>query len=228
MILSRGIWFNLGFRVIGAVSFLMLSIAGTALEALSASRIPILPEIGGPTTLPNPPSTMTIQYIAIGHGLQNYSCVAVNSVPIQIGASATLFDVTALAFSNQDELNIIPPIAVYLPLQEIYFSTLTSRIFPVLGYHYFTGDGTPFFDLNSVGRSFYGKRTDDLKAPAYANKGPADTGAVDWLQLQDKGGSIGIAEVYRVVTAGGAAPSTCTAKGTVTIPYAAEYCFYDS
>jgi hypothetical protein len=168
------------------------------------------------------------QYIAIGHGIQNYSCVAVNAVPVQIGALATLFDATALAFIDEDELNIIPPIAVYLPLPAIYFSTLTSRIFPVLGYHYFTADGTPFFDLSSVGRSFYGKKTGDLKAPANANTGPAGTGAVDWLQLQDKGGSIGIVEVYRVVTAGGAAPATCTTTGVVTIPYAAEYWFYDN
>jgi hypothetical protein len=154
--------------------------------------------------------------------------VAVNAVPVQIGALATLFDATALAFIDEDELNIIPPIAVYLPLPAIYFSTLTSRIFPVLGYHYFTADGTPFFDLSSVGRSFYGKKTGDLKAPANANTGPAGTGAVDWLQLQDKGGSIGIVEVYRVVTAGGAAPATCTTTGVVTIPYAAEYWFYDN
>lgn len=60
------------------------------------------------------------------------------------------------------------------------------------------------------------------------NRGPAGAGAVDWLQLQDKGGSIGIAEVYKVVTAGGAAPTICTTTGVVTVPYAAEYWFYDN
>jgi hypothetical protein len=49
--------------------------------------------------------------------------VAVNAVPVQIGALATLFDATAPAFIDEDELNMIPPIAVYLPLPAIYFST---------------------------------------------------------------------------------------------------------
>jgi hypothetical protein len=87
----------------------------------------------------------------------------------------------ALAFIDEDKLNIISLIAVYLLLLVIYFSTSTSRIFPVLRYHYFIANGTLFFDLSSVGRSFYGKKTGDLKAPANANTGPAGTGAVDWL-----------------------------------------------
>jgi hypothetical protein len=170
---------------------------------------------------------MTVKYIALGHGIQNYSCVAVNSAPVQLGALATLFDATAFAFADEEGFNTIPPIAVYIPLPAIYSSSLTARIFPVLGYHYFAADGTPAFSLSSVGRSFYGKKTGDLKAPTSANKGPANTGAVDWLQLQDKGGSIGITEVYRVVTAGGAAPVVCTTTGVVSVPYAAEYWFYD-
>jgi hypothetical protein len=63
------------------------------------------------------------------------------------------------------------------------------------------------------------QKTGDLRAPTSANKGPTGTGAVDWLQLQDKGGSRGITEVYRVVTAGGAAPAVYMATGIVSVPY---------
>jgi hypothetical protein len=65
----------------------------------------------------------------------------------------------------------------------------------VLGYHYFAADGTPISNLNSVGRSFYGKKSGDPKAPANANKVPTGTGAVDRLQLQDKDGSIGLPQL---------------------------------
>ena len=54
-----------------------------------------------------------------------------------------------------------------------------------------------------------------MKAPAEADSGPAETGAVDWLFLTDKGGtykSIGLSQVYRVVTSGGVGP-TCLGTG---------------
>jgi hypothetical protein len=159
--------------------------------------------------------------------IQNYTCAAVNSTPVQLGALATLFDATAFAFADEDDFNAMPPIAVYIPLPVIYSSPLTTELFPVLGYHYFSFDGTPVFNLTSVSRTFYGKTTYNLKAPASANKGPAGTGAVDWLQLQDKGGSNGVTEVYRLITAGGAAPVVCTTTGVVSVPYTAEYWFYD-
>jgi hypothetical protein len=48
MLLFRRFSFNLGFRIIGAVSFLMASsVSSTALEVLNLSRSPTLPGIGG-------------------------------------------------------------------------------------------------------------------------------------------------------------------------------------
>lgn len=77
------------------------------------------------------------------------------------------------------------------------------------------------------------KKVADIKAPADANKGMEGTGAVDWLYLNDKGGSVGVSEVYRIQTAGGMAPTTCQGQGTnglgvgvISVPYAAEYWFY--
>jgi hypothetical protein len=71
-------------------------------------------------------------------------------------------------------------------------------------------------------------KTGDIRAPETANKGPAGTGAVDWLQLTTKAGydSVGLSLAYRVVTAGGES-SACTAAGTMNIQYAIEYWFYD-
>lgn len=99
---------------------------------------------------------------------------------------------------------------------------------PILGHHFFNSASTPTFDLSSVGKILFGAKTGDIKAPATANKGPAGTGAVDWLSLDRnaKYTSVGLELVYRVVTAGGGTPA-CTATGEVEIQYAAEYWFYE-
>lgn len=76
---------------------------------------------------------------------------------------------------------------------------------------------------------FYAKKTGGTDAPLDANKGPAGTGAVAWLQMKPKvpyvSETVGIGEVYRVETAGGVAPA-CTEAGTLTVQYAAEYWFF--
>jgi Protein of unknown function (DUF3455) len=139
-----------------------------------------------------------------------------------------LFDATGLAYSDESALNAIPPLAVYVPFcpsQPCLPSPFGDVL--VLGHHFFDSAGTPVFDLQSVNKTLYGKKTADIKAPATANKGPAGTGAVDWLQLTAKTGyeSVGLSLAYRVVTAGGE-PSNCTFAGVMTVQYAAEYWFY--
>jgi hypothetical protein len=98
-----------------------------------------------------------------------------------------------------------------------------------LGHHFFDSAGTPTFDLASVNKILYGKKNGDVLAPADASKGPAGTGAVDWLSLIAKPGytSVGLGQVYRVETAGGAAPAVCPSAGVISVQYSAEYWFYD-
>ena len=177
-----------------------------------------------------PATDLTLQYVAVGRGTQNYTCATSNSHPVQLGAVATLFDATLLAYEDESALNSIPSIAVYIPLLS------SNLVLPppfndliVLGHHFFDDAGTPTFNLSSVDKILYGMKTADIKAPATANKGPAGTGAVDWLQLTSKPGyvSVGLSLVYRVVTAGGAAPINCTTEGVLTVQYAAEYWFYN-
>jgi len=173
-----------------------------------------------------PSTNLTLQYVAIGRGTQNYTCASSSSLPVPQGAVATLFDLNWLAYHNEPLLNTIPPVAVYLPLQPYGFG-LTFPV-AVLGQHFFDSTGTPTFDLYSVNKALYGSKTGDIKAPAAANKGPAGTGAVDWLQLTANAGyeSNGLSLAYRVVTAGGQ-PFNCTVAGAITVQYAAEYWFYD-
>lgn len=144
---------------------------------------------------------------------------------MQQGAIATLFDATWLAYIDESALNSIPPSVVYLSSSEL--NLLPFGIF-ALGHHFFDSTGAPVFNLSSVDKILYGAKIADIKAPVTANKGPAGTGAADWLELIAKEGynSKGLSLVYRVVTAGGE-PLNCTVGGTMTVDYAAEYWFYD-
>ncbi|KAI1211471.1 uncharacterized protein F4807DRAFT_390312 [Annulohypoxylon truncatum] len=98
-----------------------------------------------------------------------------------------------------------------------------------MGHHFFDDEGTPTIDLSGAGDGEYfkGKKDANVSAPSDADAGvdPA-TGAVDWLRLSDKGTSVGISLVYRVLTAGGD-PDVCTEAGqAMSVPYSAQYWVY--
>jgi len=214
---------------LGLITLFQLSSAAAipAAAEICKSATPTLPVNRGATELPAPASNLTLSKVALGRGIQNYTCATSTAVPVQLGAVATLFDATAFVYANEAIFNTIPPIAVDMPLLLTGFEIPLAGDFPVLGHHYFDSAGTPVFNLSSVDEILFGKKTADIKAPKDASVGPDGTGAVDWLQLQDKGGSIGCKEVYRVVTAGGAAPAVCTSTDLISIQYAAEYWFFN-
>lgn len=85
----------------------------------------------------------------------------------------------------------------------------------------------PFWDLFGADAQLYGASVGDIPAPAGANAGPEGYGAVDWKALTAVAGSVGLDEVYRVETAGGKAPASCSGFGaTIQSQYAAMYWFY--
>lgn len=99
------------------------------------------------------------------------------------------------------------------------------------GHHYFIDSTTPFFNMDT-GAHKYGMgalaKANASDAPAGApvgQKGEQGYGAVQWLRLDQKA----FAEdqwkaVYRLNTAGGDPPKTCTdMPGAFEVPYAAEY-----
>ena len=185
------------------------------------SPTPAVPLWNGSSQLPSPSPTLSLKHVTIGRGVQNYTCAESGSIPVPVGALASLFDVTGLAYRSQALVDAIPSYAVYLPTPD-----LTTRGFPRIGHHYFDSTGTPVFNLSLFQQVFFGNKTAGIKAPSDASRGPENTGAVDWIQLKDKGGSIGCLEVYRVFTAGGSAPSSCKTPGVVTEDYSSEYWFY--
>lgn len=129
-------------------------------------------------------------------------------------------------------LHSLPSKVVYKPTPKLKTSLCGLQY---LGHHFFDSASTPVFILtNAAGLKhsiLFGVKIAGLKAPAVADIGPSKTGAVDWLVIDEKktggyeGKSIGLKQVYRVVTAGGGG-GACTRVGVKSVEYATEYWFY--
>lgn len=181
---------------------------------------------------PLPATALTLKYIALGRGIQNYTCASVGAAPAGAGAIATLYDASMVGQLSLDLVHMIPGMSVNsrppAPGRD-YTLPPPANMLPLLGHHYFAADGTPTFDLKPVGKLLYSAKNGGTKAPANAPKGPAGTGAVDWLSLvakTDYNPSVGLGQVYRVETAGGNPPAKCTSTAVISVQYAAEYWFY--
>ena len=190
----------------------------------------MLNKVLGGTELPSPSAGLNLKFVTVGRGVQNYSCSGAGATPVQVGALATLYDFTSLAYTSESTLNTIPPALVYTPISSDNGTTLTvnAGTFPIIGHHFFAADGTPTFNLSYVGDILFCKKIATVNAPAGADAGPEGTGAVPWLMLTDngKGESVGLSQVYRVVTAGGKAPASCSNSSPISIDYSAEYWFF--
>ncbi|KAL5048746.1 hypothetical protein BDW71DRAFT_17807 [Aspergillus fruticulosus] len=190
------------------------------------------------STLSAPSNGLSLRAVTLGRGTQNYTCAAstATTTPEAIGATATLFDTSCLVAADanddsQSTLHFLPDILKPIHLSNMdLFASLLSRESGqnlAVGKHYFTADGTPFFDLRGSERYnsdwIAAKKEDEEDAPA--KPGYGITGDVAWLKLKAAEGTLN--EVYRIHTAGGSAPATCEdMPEEFTVDYAAEYWFY--
>ncbi|CAG8949830.1 hypothetical protein HYFRA_00004155 [Hymenoscyphus fraxineus] len=202
-------------------------------EGPTASAVPKIPASGATPDLNV--TTLTLAYVTLGHGVQNYSCDAVGATGKAIGAIAKLYDVTNLAYTDIEMVHKLSAMVVEGQAteegSEIAIKSAAAKLnAPMIGNHYFDSAGVPVFNLSEKDKIIFAAKTENVKAPATADKGPLKTGAVDWLRLVKKENytfaSKGIQEVYRLETAGGVS-SACNATGVISVPYAAEYWFYN-
>ncbi|KAK3651552.1 hypothetical protein LTR56_005694 [Elasticomyces elasticus] len=189
------------------------------------------------TALPAP--TGSPQFIALGLGVQNYTCNSTTNTYAAAGALAQLFDATAYLSYRPDRIDSLSQ--EYLdrytsfpcsqsPSSDIKIAdrceglanSRIARPLPVLGEHYFTKTGTPSFDLSKAAHDPF------LYSAKKANATAPGTGNVDWLYLASNGSSLNqvVSSVYRVETAGGVQPKSCSGSGSISVPYAAQYWFY--
>ncbi|POS73677.1 malate dehydrogenase [Diaporthe helianthi] len=215
---------------------------------MSAAKLPV----ASPQALPDVTPGLILKHVAVGRGTQNYTCDTTNTTaaPTAAGAVATLFNASCIAGAYPDLLNMLPRVSMAFnlssapspgpgaaPIKNLLPTSSNSRLAPgnyvISGHHYFTDSTTPYFNLD----------TDALKlgtipcakdaavpAPDGAPKGQLGEKAVPWLKLSAKSGATGrLQEVYRVETAGGSAPSTCSGMpASFEVEYSAQYWFFES
>lgn len=166
-------------------------------------------------------------FIVVGTGTQNYTCNSTTGTYSSNTALANLYDASRIVTSiSRDSIS-----RTYL--QSSQCGIENPFALNLVGHHFFDAKSQPNFQFTTNGTPrLQAKKSAAVPAPSTASKGVynADFGAVDWLYLIDNGAhvSTGLQSVYRVETAGGKPPTTCSGSEQVEVPYAAEYWFYTS
>lgn len=183
-----------------------------------------------------PAPSGSLKYIALGLGTQNYTCASTpgstTAAPVSIGAVAKLSNAGSFLQSHSDLTDKLSGLVLGLSTMSKGGIDPAQRMgLPYLGQHFFTAaPSSPEFDCTAVSARLVAKKLANVAAPTSACSGPDNTRAVDWLALGDAGLGLSfgdLSSVYRVETAGGMAPATCSGEnGVITVPYAALYWFY--
>lgn len=201
--------------------------------------------------LAQPPSNSTLKYIALGFGIQNYTCAEVGADPTATGALAMLYDATSFypgqsesslsmeafnqltvsaLYDHEVPLNLAPesddtiaPGALVPPFTPDAPLTVDGVELPFAGHHFFNGESVPQFRIQEI--DFLSKKLDSCDAPADADEGIEGTGAVGWLYLGAAEGTVGAQYVYRVTTVGGASHG-CSMVGEDSTSYTTQYWFF--
>ncbi|KZV96102.1 hypothetical protein EXIGLDRAFT_706116 [Exidia glandulosa HHB12029] len=166
------------------------------------------------------------KFIAVGLGVQNYTCNAATGTYTSAGAVASLFDISCLASSPL--FPHIQDIAFALdqagPIAAKTLEAILGAVCLKLGDHYFvtspSGTGiSPKFDFT---KSMHDSNAFVLAARAGGVAAPNTAEDVDWLQLSNVQGALA-KFVYRVQTKGGQPAKTCAGTEFSSVPYAAQY-----
>ena len=176
------------------------------------------------SALPPPSAGLKLALVAIGRGTQNYTCPdsTATSIPVAIGAVATLFNVSSLACAPAPISSMLPNITA--AVEKVSISQIPSSL-TAAGHHFFIDPTTPTFSMDDVLGTTELKKLNTTAAPANTN------GNVAWLKLgaQTTGTTGAVKEIYRINTAGGSQPATCSGMASAfQVQYAAEYWFYTS
>jgi len=183
---------------------------------------------------PFPPLSTPPRYVALGVGVQNYTCSASGNYT-SVGAVADLFDISCLygtkefAKIQNDAFDIWKKCPKFDPSESNLINELRQKFkIPLLGYHYFINDnGTlrPKFDLTSTGPNKGNPDAFVVASKALGVPAPNSSQDVDWLLLKALSGKLAD-EVFRVYTKGGQPPTSCTpGSGPISVKYTTQYWF---
>ncbi|WWC59912.1 uncharacterized protein I303_102474 [Kwoniella dejecticola CBS 10117] len=171
------------------------------------------------------PAGQTVSTIAVGRGVQNYTCTS--GAYVSAGALANLFDVSCL-FSMSS--GFVDPQTVSGILPKMAFSSLSfpdAGRLPVAIHHQFVttpGSATP----GAISPEFATTADKVVVSKVAAAADPTDSAVnVPWLQLAAVEGQGTLSKsVFRLNTFNGQPPSSCTEEGEqLSVQYASMYWF---
>ncbi|KAF7337394.1 hypothetical protein MSAN_02265600 [Mycena sanguinolenta] len=217
------------FRLLSGLASVALLVSSTPLtkeDCCDTSKAVMnLPEnqtaLVVPTTAP--------LFVALGVGVQNYSCSSTTSTYASIGAVASLFDISC--FDQTPEFANLQTVAFDIWNKAgpaVTATSIGSRILAplVLGYHYFvnspSGTGiSPEWDFTHSGKGYViAAKVGDIPAPTNP------TTNVDWLALNNVQGSLA-SKIFRIDTVGGQPPASCVpGSDPIEVKYTAKYYLY--
>lgn len=151
-----------------------------------------------------------------------------------MGAIAKLFNASCVAADYPDLLELLPGLALSIPVPSGPDSPLEPSDLGLSSHHFFSNTTTPVFAFDvstgpELGRVAAQKAHDSV-APANALVGVdgKGNGAVPWLHITARSTTEGnIKAVYRLTTAGGSPPTSCGNQGSaISVDYAAVYWFW--
>ncbi|KAI1609220.1 ureidoglycolate dehydrogenase [Exophiala viscosa] len=187
-----------------------------------------------PVPLPTPGANLTLEHVALGRGVQNYTCANSTATPAAVGAVARFYNASCVASDYPDLLTLLPNLALQYPLPSATDAPLEPSDLTLSTHHFFSNTTTPVFAFDAptspdLGRVFAQKiNQTDAPVNAVAGVNGTGSGAVPWLYLTSRSDTVGdIKTVYRVATAGGNPPKTCSGQPEAfSVQYSALYWFY--
>ncbi|KAJ6577763.1 hypothetical protein B0H19DRAFT_1020250 [Mycena capillaripes] len=184
-------------------------------------------QLVAPTTAP--------LFVALGVGVQNYTCSASTLKYTSTGAVASIFDISCIdktpAFAT---IQTTAFKAWSVAPASLTATTIGSKIGvpTLLGFHYFvpspSGTGlSPKWDFTSTGKFAGNSSAFILAAKAGDITAPTDSATnVDWLMLNNVQGSLA-SKVFRIDTVNGQPPTSCVAgSADISVKYTAKYYLY--
>jgi len=185
------------------------------------------------TQLVTPPTAPL--FVALGVGIQNYTCSATTLKYTSTGAVASLFDISCIdktpAFATIQSTAFKAWSAVPAGISATTIGTKIAAP-TLLGFHYFvtspSGTGiSPKWDFTSTGKTagnatafILAAKVGDIPSPA------APTTNVDWLALNNVQGALA-SKVFRIDTVGGQPPTSCVAgSADISVKYTSKYYLY--
>ncbi|KAJ7645059.1 hypothetical protein DFH06DRAFT_1425712 [Mycena polygramma] len=222
-------------QLLSAVSSVVLlaSAAPAAKDACCDTSAAVMDLPSNQTQLIAP--TTAPKFVALGVGIQNYTCTASTLKYTSIGAVASLFDLSCMDKTPAFKTVQTSAFKAWSAAPaNVPASAIGSKVGApgLLGFHYFvpspSGTGiSPKWDFTSTGKTAGDATAFVIAAKAGDILAPIDSASnVDWLALTNVQGALAT-KVFRIDTVNGQPPTSCVAgSADISVKYTSKYYLY--